>query len=119
MCNRENLRDLIVALNAHQEKCYHLEVGKHVTRSNLAKANENRDYRIFEDFAFYMINEARKKRVNNIFKLNGNVYAFDSTTIDLCLKRFPSADFRTHKGVSKSTRCYDVGPTNSWHFSYG
>ena len=51
LCNRESLRDLIVALNAHQEKCYHLGVGKHVTRSNLAKANENRDYRIFEDFA--------------------------------------------------------------------
>ena len=83
LCNRESLRDLIVALNAHQEKCYHLGVGKHVTRSNLSKANENRDYRIFEDFAFYMISEARKKRVNDIFKLNGNVYAFDSTTIDL------------------------------------
>ncbi len=89
LCNRESLRDLIVALNAHQEKCYHLGVGKHVTRSNLAKANENRDYCIFEDFAFYMISEARKKRVNDIFKLNGNVYAFDSTTIDLCLKLFP------------------------------
>ena len=108
LCNRESLRDLIVALNAHQEKCYHLGVGKHVTRSNLAKANENRDYRIFEDFAFYMIIEARKKRVNDIFKLNGNVYAFDSTTIDLCLKLFPWANFRTHKGGIKIHTLYDV-----------
>lgn len=108
LCNRESLRDLIVALNAHQEKCYHLGVGKHVTRSNLAKANENRDYRIFEDFAFYMISEARKKRVNDIFKLNGNVYAFDSTTIDLCLKLFPWANFRTHKGCIKIHTLYDV-----------
>ena len=108
LCNRESLRDLIVALNAHQEKCYHLGVGKHVTRSNLAKANENRDYRIFEDFAFYMISEARKKRVNDIFKLNGNVYAFDSTTIDLCLKLFPWANFRTHKGGIKIHTLYDV-----------
>ena len=108
LCNRESLRDLIVALNAHQEKCYHLGVGKHVTRSNLSKANENRDYRIFEDFAFYMISEARKKRINDIFKLNGNVYAFDSTTIDLCLKLFPWANFRTHKGGVKIHTLYDV-----------
>ena len=108
LCNRESLRDLIVALNAHQEKCYHLGVGKHVTRSNLAKANENRDYRIFEDFAFHMISESRKKRVNDIFKLNGNVYAFDSTTIDLCLKLFPWANFRTYKGGIKIHTLYDV-----------
>ena len=108
LCNRESLRNLIVALNAHQEKCYHLGVGKHVTRSNLAKANENRDYRIFEDFAFHMISEARKKRVNDIFKLNGNVYAFDSTTIDLCLKLFPWANFRTYKGGIKIHTLYDV-----------
>ena len=104
LCNRESLRDL----NAHQEKCYHLGVGKHVTRSNLAKANENRDYRIFEDFAFHMISEARKKRVNDIFKLNGNVYAFDSTTIDLCLKLFPWANFSTYKGGIKIHTLYDV-----------
>ena len=108
LCNRESLRDLIVALNAHQEKCYHLGVGKNVTRSNLAKANENRDYRIFEDFAFHMISEARKKRVNDIFKLNGNVYAFDSTTIDLCLKLFPWANFSTYKGGIKIHTLYDV-----------
>ena len=108
LCNRASLRDLIVALQAHQEKCYHLGVGKHVTRSNLAKANENRDYRIFEDFAFYMIDEARKCNVTDIFKLDGNVYAFDSTTIDLCLEMFPWAKFRKHKGGIKVHTLYDV-----------
>ncbi len=108
LCNRESLRDLIVVLNAHKEKCYHLGLGKNVTRSNLAKANENRDYRIFEDFAFHMINEARKKRVSEIFKLNGSVYAFDSTTIDLCLNLFPWAKFRKHKRGIKVHTLYDV-----------
>ena len=108
MCNRASLRDLIVALQAHQEKCYHLGVGKHVTRSNLAKANENRDYRIFEDFAFYMIDEARKCNATDIFKLDGNVYAFDSSTIDLCLELFPWAKFRKHKGGIKVHTLYDV-----------
>ena len=108
LCNRASLRDLIVALQAHQEKCYHLGVGKHVTRSNLSKANENRDYRIFEDFAFYMMDEARKCNVMDIFKLDGNVYAFDSTTIDLCLELFPWAKFRKHKGGIKVHTLYDI-----------
>ena len=85
LCNREGLRDLVVALEAHQGKLYHLGMGKSVTRSNLSKANENRDYRIFEEFAFHMIEIARKKRTTKIFDLEGHVYAFDSTTIDLCL----------------------------------
>lgn len=55
-----------------------------------------------------MISEARKKRVNDIFKLNGNVYAFDSTTIDLCLKLFPWANSRTYKGDIKIHTLYDV-----------
>ena len=100
-----SMLNLIVALNAHQEKCYHLGVGKHVTRSNLAKANENRNYRVFEDFASYMISEARKKRVNDIFKLNGNVYAFDSTTIEFCLNLFLWANFRTYKGGIRIPSC--------------
>lgn len=83
LSNRESLRDLIVALEAHRSKCYHLGMGKNVSRTSLARANQDRDYRIFEEFAYFLIGEARKKRVTSIFKLEGNVYAFDSTTIDL------------------------------------
>ena len=108
LSNRESLRDLIVALEAHRSKCYYLGMGKQVTRSNLAKANENRDCRIFEDFAYHMIDEARKKRCTDIFKLEGNVYAFDSTTIDLCLSVFEWAKFRTTKGGVKVHTMYDV-----------
>nr|WP_289758608.1 DUF4372 domain-containing protein [uncultured Duncaniella sp.] len=63
LSNRESLRDLIVAMEAHARKLYHLGIGKSVTRSNLSKANEQRDYRIFEEFTFYMIAEARKRRI--------------------------------------------------------
>lgn len=98
LSNLQSMRDLIAALEAHQSKCYHLGVSKRVTRSNLAKANEERDYRIFEDFAFYMMAEARKLRIDHIFQLDGNVYAFDSTTISLCLSVFEWAKFRKHKG---------------------
>ena len=83
LSNRESLRDLIVAMEAHAGKLYHLGIGKSVTRSNLSKANEHRDYRILEEFAFYMIAQARSRRIEKIFELDSHVYAFDSTTIDL------------------------------------
>lgn len=108
LSNRESLRDLIVAINAHQKKSYHLGFGKHVTKSNLAKANQNRDYHIFEDFAYFLVDQARRKRAVDIFKLDGNVYAFDSTTIDLCLDVFWWAKFRKHKGGIKIHTLYDI-----------
>ncbi|NDV80104.1 IS4 family transposase [Dysgonomonas sp. 511] len=108
LSNRESLRDLIVALEAHQKKTYHLGLGKYVTRSNLAKANQNRDYRIFEAFAYYMVEQARTKRKTDIFKLGGNIYAFDSTTIDLCLSVFWWAKFRKKKGGIKVHTLYDA-----------
>lgn len=108
LSNRESLRDLIVALDAHHSKCYHLGMGRNVSRSSLARTNQNRDYHIFEEYAYYLVNEARKKRVTDIFKLGGNVYAFDSTTIDLCLSVFWWAKFRKKKGGIKVHTLYDV-----------
>lgn len=108
LTNRESLRDLIVAMEAHAGKLYHLGIGKSVTRSNLSKANEQRDYRIFEDYATFMISEVRKRRIDKIFEVEGHVYAFDSTTIDLCLSVFGWAKFRKHKGGIKMHTLYDV-----------
>ncbi len=108
LTNRESLRDLIVIIEAHRNKCYHLGFGKHVTKSNLAKANQNRDCRIFEEFAYFLVAEARSKRITDIFKLGGSVYAFDSTTIDLCLSVFWWAKFRKHKGGIKIHTLYDI-----------
>lgn len=108
LTNRDSLRDLIVAINAHGGKSYHLGFGKSVTRSNLAKANENRDYRIFEEFAYHLVAIARKQRQNHDFKIKGQVYAFDSTTIDLCLSVFWWAKFRKRKGGIKLNTLFDV-----------
>ena len=108
LANRESLRDLIVALDAHRSKCYHLGMGKNISKSSLARANQDRDYRIFEEFAFYLVGEARKRCYNDIFELGGNVYAFDSTTIDLCLSVFWWAKFRKKKGGVKVHTLYDV-----------
>ena len=108
LSNRESLRDLIIALDAHHSKCYHLGIGRNVSRSSLARANQDRDYHIFEEYAYYLINEARQKRATEIFKLSGNIYAFDSTTIDLCLAVFWWAKFRKKKGGIKVHTLYDV-----------
>ena len=108
LSNHESLRDLIIAIEAHHQKCYHLGIGKHVTRSNLSKSNTNRDYRIFEEYAYFLVSEARRKRATEIFKLDGNVYAFDSTTISLCLEVFWWAKFRKHKGGIKIHTLYDL-----------
>ena len=108
LSNRESLRDLVVALDAHHSKCYHLGMGKNVSKSSLARANQDRDYRLFEEYAYFLVSEAQRKRKTDIFKLGGNVYAFDSTTIDLCLAVFWWAKFRKKKGGIKIHTLYDV-----------
>ena len=109
LCNRESLRDVIVALEAHRSKCFHLGLGrKPIAKTTLATANQNRDYRIFEEFAFYMMTQAREKRATDIFKLGGKVYAFDSTTIPLCLSVFWWAKFRKKRGGVKAHVLYDL-----------
>ena len=109
LCNRESLRDVIVAIGAHRTKCFHLGLGrKPIAKTTLATANQNRDYRIFEEFAFYMMSQAREKRAESIFKLGGKVYAFDSTTIPLCLSVFWWAKFRKKKGGVKAHVLYDL-----------
>ena len=109
LSNRESLRDVIVAIEAHRSKCFHLGLGrKPIAKTTLATANQNRDYRIFEEFAFYMMAQAREKRATDIFKLGGKVYAFDSTTIPLCLSVFWWAKFRKKKGGVKAHVLYDL-----------
>jgi Domain of unknown function (DUF4372)/Transposase DDE domain len=108
LTNRESLRDLIVAIEAHSQKSYHLGFGKNVTRSNLAKANETRSSKIFEEFAYHMIDIARRKLANDDFEIKGKVYAFDSSTIDLCLNVFWWAKFRKTKAGIKLHTLYDV-----------
>jgi len=105
----ESLRELICIITAHSPKFYHLGFGKSViTRSNLSKANANRDCKIFEEFAYKMISIAQGKRITKEFVIAGRFYAFDSTTIDLCLNLFWWANFRKAKGGIKVHTLYDV-----------
>ena len=105
----ESLRELVCITTAHAPKSYHLGFGKSViTRSNLAKANANRDCRIFEEFSYKMISIAQGKRITKEFEIPGRFYAFDSTTIDLCLSLFWWANFRKTKSGIKVHTLFDV-----------
>jgi Domain of unknown function (DUF4372)/Transposase DDE domain len=107
---RDSMRDLILSLEAHKSKYYHLGFGTTLTRRNFGKANSKRNYKIVEEFAYVLIEEARRSCYKNDFeiKVNGNVYAFDSTTIDLCLSVFWWAEFRKKKGGIKLHTLYDI-----------
>jgi hypothetical protein len=107
---RQSLRDIETCLRAMQPKLYHCGICGNVSRNTLANANEHRDWRIYADFAQVLINKARTLYANEDFgiQLNREVYALDSTTIDLCLSLFPWAKFRKHKAAVKIHTLMDL-----------
>ena len=109
LSNREGLRDLITTISPFQFAFHHLGFGKSVSRSNLGKANEVRDVRIFQEFADRMVSIARSK-VDGVkdFFLANKVYAFDSSTISLCLSIYWWAKMHHGKGGVKLHTLYDV-----------
>ena len=107
---RQSLRDIEACLRAMQPKLYHCGIRGNVSRNTLANANEHRDWRIYADFAQVLIGKARTLYANEDFglQLNREVYALDSTTIDLCLSLFPWAKFRKHKAAVKVHTLMDL-----------
>jgi len=107
---RESLRDIECCLRAMREKLYHMGIRGKISRSTLAYANENRDWRIYCDFAQILIHEARQLYANEDFglELDETVYALDSSTIDLCLSVFPWARFRKTKSAIKLHTLLDL-----------
>jgi hypothetical protein len=107
---RESLRDIEACLRSMSGKLYHMGFRGKVARSTLADANENRDWRIFADFAQVLIGIARPLYAHDPIgvELDQSLYALDSTTIDLCLSLFPWAKFRKHKGAVKMHTLLDL-----------
>jgi hypothetical protein len=107
---RESLRDIETCLNSHHEKLYHIGFRGQISRSTMADAGEKRDYRIYQDFAYHLISIARKLYQNEelAIDLDYSLYAFDSTTIDLCLSLFPWAHFRKTKAAIKMHTFLDL-----------
>lgn len=107
---RESLRDIEACLRAMQPRLYHMGIRGMVSRNNLAHANQQRDWRIYADFARVLIREARALYAHDEFgvELDQTVYALDSTTIDLCLSLFPWAPWERSKAAVKMHTLLDV-----------
>lgn len=120
LSNRESLSDLITCLNSQCSKSYHLGMGKGTSKSNLAKANEKRDYHIYEDFAYILVAQAQKLiSPASLLEVNikAPVYAIDATVIDLCLSVFWWGKFKQNKAAIKLHTMFDV-KTNIPTFIY-
>ena len=106
----ESLRDIEACLGAVGPKLYHMGFGAGVARSTLANANEYRDWRIFADFAHMLIHAAIKLYANDSIGIAEvrDLYALDSTTIDLCMALFPWAKFRKHKAAVRMHTLLDL-----------
>lgn len=117
---RESLRDIESCLEAYGSKLYHCGIKSKVARSTLAYWNEKTNWNIYFEYAQYLMGYARKlyKGDNEfIAELDGTAYAFDSTTIDLCLNLFPWAKFRKKKGAIKAHTLIDLdGNIPAWLF---
>ena len=110
LTHRESLRDIEVCLRAHREKLYHMGIRGGMARNTLANANRKRDWRIHADFAQALIRIARPLYAEEDLglELDNTVYAFDSSTVDLCLSVFPWALFRSTKSGVKLHTLLDL-----------
>jgi hypothetical protein len=111
LTHRESVSDTLFCLKLHSDKLYHLGIGKVVNKSTLTRANENRDWRIYQDFALKLIETAKElyKSTNQLdLNLKGRVFAIDATVIDLCLAVFWLASFRSTKAAVKLHTLLDL-----------
>lgn len=111
LANRDSLSDLIICLQSQLNKSYHLGMGMGTSKANLAKANEKRDYRIYESFASILVSEAQSLGISEEsfdLPIKAPVYAIDATVVDLCLNLFWWGKFRKHKAAVKLHTMLDV-----------
>lgn len=107
---RESLRDIEVCLEANQAKLFHMGIARPPARSTLADALNLRDWRIYHALAMRLIARARALygQESSVLGLDRSVYALDSTTIDLCLRLFDWAPFRSTKAAIKLHTLLDL-----------
>ena len=110
LTGRESLRDIETCLAANSRHLHHMGIQSGVSRNNLAHANETRDWRIYRDVALLLIGLARRLYAGEPLDvdLSNAIYAFDSTTVELCLSLFPWASFRKTKAGIKMHTSVDV-----------
>ena len=111
LTHRQSMSDTLLCLKLNSDKLYHLGIGKVINKSTLSRANESRDWRIYQDYALKLIDQAKKmyEGENQLeVNLKGRVFALDSTTVDLCLEVFLWAPFRSTKAAVKIHTLLDL-----------
>jgi len=111
LTSRNSLRDICTCLKAHRNKLYHLGIKQYVNQSTLSRANEHRDFRIFENFGNYLIQQVRPMYANESIPnvdIDNEVFALDSTTISLSLKLFSWAPGKYSRGAVKIHTLLDL-----------
>jgi len=111
LTHRESLSDTVLCIRTNSNKLYHLGIGSAISKSTLSKANENRDWHIYQNFALLLIAKAKVLYLDDNqleIEIKNNVFAIDSTTIDLCLTLYPWAKFRKKKSAVKLHTMLDI-----------
>lgn len=111
LTSRNSLRDICTCLKAHRHKLYHLGIKQYVNQSTLSRANERRDFRIFEDFGNFLIKQVRPMYTSEPIpdvNIDNEVFALDSTTISLSLKLFSWAPGKYSRGAVKIHTLLDL-----------
>lgn len=110
LTHRRSLRSTESCLAAHQTSLYHVGIKSKVAKSTLGYANSKRPWELYQEYAVFLINQARKLYIDDpLFSdLNNALYALDSSVVDLCLTLFPWAKFRKTKAGIKLHTVYDI-----------
>lgn len=104
LTHRESMTDTMLMLKLNKKKLYHLGIGKSFDKSTVSRTNETRDWRIFQEFGMKLIGQAKELYVgyNQLgIDLKNDIFALDSTTVDLCLDVYWWATFRSTKAAIK------------------
>ena len=104
--SKDSLRDIETSLKAQSTNWYHIGL-KDIKRSTLSDANNRRNYRVYEDFFYRLLDRCKSITPKHRFRFKNPLYTLDATVIDLCLSLFPWAKFRKKKGALKLHYLYD------------
>ena len=103
---KDSLRDIETSLRTQSSKWYHLGI-KDIKRSTLSDANNQRDWRVYEELFYRILNRCRDITPKHKFRFNNPLYTLDATVVELCLSLYPWARFRKRKGALKIHNLYD------------
>jgi len=111
LTNLNSIRDICLCLKAHNNKLYHLGIRNYVNHTTLSRANEKRDWQIFADFGYYLIELVRPLYKNSAvpnLSIENELFALDSTTISCSINLLIWAEGKYSRGAVKIHTLLDL-----------